>query len=63
MIKLTLCTRKKGLNFVEMKWHLILHEMTNFMYCKTDVQKVENIGDIRACCHLHLKKDNQSFNV
>lgn len=36
--------------------------MTNFMYCKTDVQKVENIGDIRPCCH-HLKKDNQSFNV
>lgn len=37
--------------------------MTNFVYCKTDVQKVENIGDIRQCCHLHLKKDNQSFNV
>lgn len=37
--------------------------MTNFVYCKTDVQKMENIGDIRRCCHLHQKKDNQSFNV
>lgn len=25
--------------------------------------KSGNIGDIRRCCHLHLKKDNQSFNV